>query len=121
MLSRRLQPIIEATLERLPGLVLLGPRQVGKTTLAHKIAARRGKAGAIYLDLERPLDMRRLHDADAFLRAQAGKLVVIDEITTGRDPVHRSAGGPAARAPPAALEWQCWQAPGARSEALHPR
>lgn len=80
MLSRRLQPTIEVTLERLPGVVLLGPRQVGKTTLARKIAARRGKAGAIYLDLERPLDARRLGDADAFLRAQAGKLVVIDEI-----------------------------------------
>jgi hypothetical protein len=36
--------------------------------------------GAVYLDLERPGDRRRLEDADAFLRAQAGKLVVIDEI-----------------------------------------
>ena len=61
-------------------MVLLGPRQVGKTTLARSIAARRGKTAAVYLDLERPLDVRRLHDADAFLRAQAGKLVVIDEI-----------------------------------------
>jgi predicted AAA+ superfamily ATPase len=32
------------------------------------------------LDLERPVDRRRLQDADAFLRAQTGKLVVIDEI-----------------------------------------
>ncbi|HSW29538.1 MAG TPA: ATP-binding protein, partial [Longimicrobiales bacterium] len=35
---------------------------------------------AVYLDLERPADRRRLDDADAYLRAQAGKLVVIDEI-----------------------------------------
>ena len=34
----------------------------------------------VHLDLERPADQRRLGDADAFLRAQAGKLVVIDEI-----------------------------------------
>ncbi len=63
----------------MPGVVLLGPRQVGKTTLAKQIAGQR-KARAIYLDLERPVDRRRLQDADAFLRAQTGKLVVIDEI-----------------------------------------
>jgi predicted AAA+ superfamily ATPase len=63
----------------MPGVVLLGPRQVGKTTLARLIATRR-KAQAVYLDLERPVDQRRLQDPDAFLRAQVGKLVVIDEI-----------------------------------------
>ena len=63
----------------MPGVVLLGPRQVGKTTLARRIADARGPA-ALYLDLERPVDRRRLEDADAFLRAQSGKLVVIDEI-----------------------------------------
>lgn len=85
MLSRRLRPIIEAALEQLPGVVLLGPRQVGKTTLAKSIAARRGRTGAVYLDLERPLDVRRLRDADAFLRAQADKLIVIDEIHRAPD------------------------------------
>ena len=66
-------------------VVLLGPRQVGKTTLARRIAVARGPK-ALYLDLERPADRRRLDDADAFLRAQAGRLVVIDEI-------HRYAAG----------------------------
>ena len=79
MIARRLRPIIEERLRQMPGVVLLGPRQVGKTTLARQIATLR-KARAIYLDLERPTDQRRLQDADAFLRAQVGKLVVIDEI-----------------------------------------
>lgn len=79
MIARRLRPIIEDRLRQMPGVVLLGPRQVGKTTLARQIATAR-KARAIYLDLERPADQRRLQDADAFLRAQVGKLVVIDEI-----------------------------------------
>ena len=75
---------IEATLrDRLssvvPAVVLLGPRQVGKTTLARKIAAD-WPGGAVYLDMERPADKRRLDDADAYLRAQNGKLVMIDEI-----------------------------------------
>jgi uncharacterized protein len=63
----------------MPAVVLLGPRQVGKTTLALQIASARGD-NAVYLDLERPADLRRLDDADAYLRAQTGKLVVIDEI-----------------------------------------
>ena len=63
----------------MPAVVLLGPRQVGKTTLARRIATARGQR-ALYLDMERPLDQRRLQDADTFLRAQTGRLVVIDEI-----------------------------------------
>lgn len=79
MITRHLRPLIESHLRQMPGVVLLGPRQVGKTTLARRIAAQR-KDRALYLDLERPADRRRLQDADAFLRAQVGKLVVIDEI-----------------------------------------
>lgn len=80
MITRRLRPYIEDRLKQMPAVVLLGPRQVGKTTLARNIASRKAKSSALYLDLERPVDQRRLRDADAFLRAQAGKLVVIDEI-----------------------------------------
>ncbi len=47
-----------------PAVVLLGPRQVGKTTLARRIADQ-WESGALYLDMERPADRRRLEDADA--------------------------------------------------------
>jgi predicted AAA+ superfamily ATPase len=79
MIVRRLQGLVEERLRSVPAVVLLGPRQVGKTTLARRLAATRGRQ-AVYLDLERPADQRRLDDADAFLRAQARSLVVLDEI-----------------------------------------
>lgn len=80
MISRNIESIVRTRLTSVvPAVVLLGPRQVGKTTLARKIAAD-WHGGAVYLDMERPADRRRLDDADAYLRAQSGKLVVIDEI-----------------------------------------
>lgn len=80
MISRNIESTLRTRLATVvPAVVLLGPRQVGKTTLARKIAAD-WPGGAVYLDMERPADRRRLDDADAYLRAQNGKLVVIDEI-----------------------------------------
>lgn len=79
MILRRQRQAVLDRLRTTSSVVLLGPRQVGKTTLARTIADERGDA-ARYLDLERPADRRRLDDPDAFLRAQSGRLVVIDEI-----------------------------------------
>lgn len=80
MINREIENLLRARLTSVvPAVVLLGPRQVGKTTLARKVAAD-WPGGAIYLDMERPADRLRLDDADAYLRAQQGKLVVIDEI-----------------------------------------
>lgn len=80
MINREVENLLRARLTSVvPAVVLLGPRQVGKTTLARKVAAD-WPSGAIYLDMERPADRLRLDDADAYLRAQQGKLVIIDEI-----------------------------------------
>ncbi len=67
-------------LEQFPVVGLLGPRQVGKTTLAHAIAEMRGEDQVRYLDLESAADQARLTDPDAYLDAQAGRLVILDEI-----------------------------------------
>ena len=79
LIPRAIEPVVRQRLGTQAAVVLLGPRQVGKTTLVRQIADEQGEA-AIYLDLERPADLRRLDDADAYLRAQRGKLVIIDEI-----------------------------------------
>ena len=84
MITRRVMQTVEERLRHMPGVVLLGPRQVGKTTLARAIARSRAPE-ALYLDLERPADRRRLHDADDFLRDQPRKLVVLDEIHRAPD------------------------------------
>lgn len=57
---------------------MLGPRQCGKTTLAKTIVA--GMESAVYLDLERPSDLRKLTDPELYLGPHSDKLVVLDEI-----------------------------------------
>ncbi|MEI8169279.1 MAG: ATP-binding protein [Rhodoferax sp.] len=79
MILRQAETVVRQKLTQTPAVVLLGPRQVGKTTLARQIASN-WHGGAIYLDLERPADRLRLEDADGYLRAQQGKLVIMDEI-----------------------------------------
>ena len=79
MITRLAEQVVRQKLARIPAVVLLGPRQVGKTTLARQIAAD-WPDGSVYLDLERPADRLRLDDADSYLRAQQGKLVILDEI-----------------------------------------
>lgn len=57
--------------------MLVGPRQVGKTTMAMDVASR---VPSIYLDLERPADRAKLSDAELFLEAHRDRLVILDEI-----------------------------------------
>ncbi len=61
-----------------PCVALLGARQVGKSTLAHKILSE--FSGSIYLDLEDPRDLAKLQDPLAFLEANHRALVCIDEV-----------------------------------------
>jgi uncharacterized protein len=62
-------------------VVLLGPRQVGKTTLAKELAAQIGDQNkSVYLDLERPNDRKILEEPELYLDEQAGKLVILDEV-----------------------------------------
>ena len=77
MLNRRIEPQIRADLEDQAAVALLGPRQVGKTTLALAIAE---ASPSVYLDLEDPADRDKLADPALYLSAHEDKLVIIDEI-----------------------------------------
>jgi predicted AAA+ superfamily ATPase len=79
MIPRRAEADVRALLKHFPAVALLGPRQVGKTTLARQLAAGT-KPAPVYLDLEQAEDRAALADARRYLDAQHGRLVVIDEV-----------------------------------------
>jgi predicted AAA+ superfamily ATPase len=60
-----------------PAVVLLGPRQVGKTTLALEIA---GTRPSVYLDLEDEADRNKLSDPVRYFADHEGELVILDEV-----------------------------------------
>jgi hypothetical protein len=77
MYKRQTHHFVQSALERQAAVVLLGPRQVGKTTLALDIAS---EQPSVYLDLERDADRQILTEPDLYLDEQAGKLVILDEV-----------------------------------------
>ncbi len=77
MIARITQRTVTDLLGRHPVVGLLGPRQVGKTTLALEIAEQRS---SVYLDLEAPAYRAKLGEPELYLAAQDGKLVILDEI-----------------------------------------
>lgn len=78
MIERSLAATLRQRLDVFPGVVLVGPRQVGKTTLAHVVAAER--PGSIVLDLERPQDRAQLAQPSAYFPRHRAQLVVLDEV-----------------------------------------
>lgn len=77
MIPRRLLPALATALAEAPAVALLGPRQVGKTTLALAAAASRP---SVYLDLESEADRAKLAEPELYLAQHADKLVILDEI-----------------------------------------
>ena len=81
MYARRLTASIRDHLGQFPAVCLLGPRQVGKTTLVRQHADSLSSSGAAeYLDLENPQDIEKLEDAAGYLGQFNDRLVVIDEV-----------------------------------------
>ena len=77
MITRDVYQNVLRALDRQAAVALIGPRQVGKTTLALEIAASRK---AVYLDLEALEDREKLKNPTLFLTRNQGTLVILDEI-----------------------------------------
>lgn len=77
MIDRRIQNELSEQLAQFPAVALLGPRQVGKTTLALEISESRP---SIYLDLESDTDRNKLSDPELYLSRHQDKLVIFDEV-----------------------------------------
>ncbi|MDP6952297.1 MAG: AAA family ATPase, partial [Alphaproteobacteria bacterium] len=77
MIQRSALEKIQTALSRQAAVALLGPRQVGKTTLALEIAE---QSDALYLDLETRADRAKLEEPALFLNEYEDRLVILDEI-----------------------------------------
>ena len=77
MLERSALANLREDLAHYPAVALLGPRQSGKTTMAHQLA-RPGHSA--YLDLESELDRAKLASPELYLSERLDRLVVLDEV-----------------------------------------
>jgi uncharacterized protein len=75
--DRNILPLLQEYLSIFPAVGLLGPRQVGKTTLVKNLKLAKE---SLYLDLEKASDRAKLIDPELFLKAHADKTVILDEI-----------------------------------------
>jgi uncharacterized protein len=68
---------VASRLEHMPAVALIGPRQVGKTTLALEVAQERP---SVYLDLEEEEDRSRIAAPRSYFEDHTDELVILDEI-----------------------------------------
>lgn len=91
MIFRTISRTLQSQRKRFPVLGLIGPRQVGKTTLVKNLLSLPVRQ-TLYLDLELPSDQTLLRDPELFFREHMDKTIVLDEIQwqPGLFPVMRS-------------------------------
>lgn len=76
---RNVTPTVLDLIHNFPVVGIIGPRQVGKTTLVKELIDEIDKE-CIYLDLELPEDFSKLHDPQIYLEQHEEKCVILDEI-----------------------------------------
>ena len=84
MINRRILTDVKDSLSFFPVVSIIGPRQVGKTTLAKQIISDSAKP-TLYLDLELQSDLFKLNEAELFLSQLSDQLIVIDEVQNKKE------------------------------------
>ncbi len=77
MIPRLAKNILVGKLKKSPAVVLTGPRQVGKTTLAFEASK---AMDSVYIDLENPLDAAKIQDLSSFHAHNQNRLIILDEV-----------------------------------------
>ncbi len=80
MITRLVEEKLLNALRNVPVVALVGPRQVGKTTLALQIAHQAIEKETSYLDLELDTDLSKLSEAEGYLRRFENQLLIVDEV-----------------------------------------
>lgn len=80
MIIREIEDNLLNALHNMPVVALLGPRQVGKTTLALQVAEKGINKKSSYLDLELDSDLNKLKVPEDYLRRFENQLMIIDEV-----------------------------------------
>jgi predicted AAA+ superfamily ATPase len=80
-IHRQEEKNIAESLRFFPVTALLGPRQCGKSTLAKHLLIHQNNP--LFLDLERPSDLRKLTDPELFFHTHRDRLICIDEVQVG--------------------------------------
>ena len=79
IIERQITKQVLKNLTYFPVVGIVGPRQVGKTTLA-KILQQNLNTPSLHLDLELQEDLYKLDNPQAYLQMNAEKCIIIDEI-----------------------------------------
>lgn len=79
MLTREAQTTIESLMGRFPAVGILGPRQIGKTTLALQIAKTLSPR-PVYLDLESISDIAKLTEPQLYFETHQDRTIILDEV-----------------------------------------
>lgn len=77
MFKRVARYTVKEDMKDFPVVIILGARQVGKTTLVKQIFDDR--ENELFLDLEKDSDRNRLSDPELFLTSLTHKTVIIDK------------------------------------------
>lgn len=79
MILRYITESIKETLDYFPIAGIVGPRQVGKTTLAKYLINHLNKE-TLYIDIENPKDQAKLTDPILFFERNQNRCIILDEI-----------------------------------------